>query len=141
MNALEVKKSIDEKGFVEINNVKTFRIDKNDLIFVPVIKTEGIEFLYGNAYVDKNISDELKNEKLLRDLIRSIQDIRKKMKLTRNNKISIYTNSNELNEFINKNKETFENATNSVLEDQKSGNAYKINFNNEEVEIYIGVKN
>jgi len=79
-------------------------VNVKEIIFDPKIKRE-IE-------LDTEITKELKEEGQLREIIRQIQELRKKEGLTPKDKIEIYySSSGKLSEIITKNKKTILDKT------------------------------
>jgi isoleucyl-tRNA synthetase len=87
----------------ELSNVKEVKIEE--------IK-EGKEIENGKISLDTKITDEIKNEWLLSELTRNIQDARKKMDLEIKDKIEVYLAEEDL---FNKNKQRIEGLTGSKV--------------------------
>ena len=69
---------------------------------------EGKEIENGKIYLNTEITDEIKNEWLLSELIRNVQDFRKKIGLEIKDKIDLYLPEEEL---FDKNKQRIEGST------------------------------
>ena len=85
----------------ELTNIKEVKIEE--------VK-EGKEIENGKIYLDTQVTDEIKNEWLLSELIRSVQDSRKKMNLEIKDKVNLYLPDEEL---FKKNKQRIEGSTGS----------------------------
>jgi len=92
---------------VELANVKDIKIE-------PI--EEGKEIENGKIFLNSEISQEIRDEWLLSELIRSVQDTRKKIDLEIKDKVELYLPEEEL---FKKNKQRIEGSTGS-----------KINFGN-----------
>ncbi|MCD6476949.1 MAG: isoleucine--tRNA ligase [Candidatus Aenigmarchaeota archaeon] len=90
-----------------------FELDKEDLIF-SAKEGEGKEFDGGKIILNTNVTDELKKEWLLREMIRAIQDKRKQLGLNVNDKVTVY-----LDDVFKDSKEIIEKATGSNVEFKK----------------------
>lgn len=95
---------------------------------------------YGTVFLDVNITEELKEEAMISELIRKIQDMRKKAMLKRKDKIELYLETDEktreiIEKFISKVKE----AVNAVEIKYTEGGSYKSKLNFEDRTIVIGL--
>jgi len=106
IDANELKKEIENKGYVEIANAK---IEKSDLIFIPKVK-EGKAFSMGRVVLDMSVDENLKRKWLLRELIRAVQEKRKKLGFNVHEKVKLYLDK----EFL-KEKEFIEEQTNTEI--------------------------
>jgi len=84
-------------------------------IIADEVNVKGVIFdsqLTGNVELDITMTAELKEEGMVRELIRSIQDLRKEKGLTINDKATIVVETDEVGrKFIEKNKEVISRAT------------------------------
>ena len=110
-DASEVQKAIDKHGYYPLHTKDgTFDIKSNQFnILERAASDKGTAVKYGNVslYVDINaeVSEELKEELMTRELIRRIQIMRKEMQLTRLDPITVYSNvDEEMRKLIQKNK-------------------------------------
>ena len=118
-------------------------LTKDDLI-IDLKANEGSESFLGNDLIvslDTTISDSLRLEGVLRDLIRQIQLMRKEANFEIDDRIIISANfSNELKDIIEENKEYF---MNEVLCTDIVANLKNFDYNsffkyeNNEIEIYL----
>ncbi|MDD5417159.1 MAG: DUF5915 domain-containing protein, partial [Candidatus Aenigmarchaeota archaeon] len=83
-DAGKLKEKID-KG-VKVNG---FTLTKDDLIFTTE-KGEGKEFEGGRIVLDTNVTESMKREWLVRELMRAVQDTRKHLGLKVGDKIKLY---------------------------------------------------
>lgn len=106
MDPDRVINSIDEHGVYRLHTSSgTFDI-KNDYFSIveKPISDNALEFKYGVVSLNTQITKELKEELITRDLIRNIQSIRKDMGLNRTIMIELYiTTSSPISEIITKN--------------------------------------
>ncbi|MFQ6009788.1 MAG: isoleucine--tRNA ligase [Candidatus Aenigmatarchaeota archaeon] len=86
-DAMIIKKDIEKKKV----KMGKFELTKEDLVFKELKgKLEGRHFPGGVVSIDTRVSDELKQEWLVRELIRAVQDARKKLKLSIKDSITLY---------------------------------------------------
>jgi isoleucyl-tRNA synthetase len=97
VNAEELKSSVARQGYYELHTIKGTVLLKPEhfTIVQAVEKGEAVLFRYGKAFVDKEISTELKEETMLREVIRRIQMMRKDTKLTKLDHIAVEINASE----------------------------------------------
>lgn len=126
-DAKELKKELDKKGKIKLDK---FTLVKEDLIFRPLGK--GREFEGGRLVLDLTMSDELKKEWLLRELIRNIQEKRKQLGLKVTDKIKLYV-SEEFKKF----KKTIEKETGSKIIFGEGGEKAGFEFENKKHEFGI----
>ncbi len=81
------KAQIEKSGKFKLNE---FMLSKNDLIFTQKPLKEGRAFSKGIVVLDTKVSKELKQEWLLRELIRAVQEERKKTGLKITDKIRLH---------------------------------------------------
>ena len=86
IDATKLKKEIEKKKV----NIAGLSVAKDDLIFTDVVETEGKQFNGGKVILDTVVNAELKHEWLVRELVRSVQDKRKGLKLTPKDNITLY---------------------------------------------------
>ncbi len=102
----ELAKAIDTDGYYSLHTDKG-TVDIKPEHFTAVEMVEGGDaalFKYGKAYVDKEITKELKDEGLLREFERAIQMIRKEMGLKKADRITLnYETVGELRNIIEAN--------------------------------------
>ncbi|MDE1823741.1 MAG: isoleucine--tRNA ligase [Candidatus Micrarchaeota archaeon] len=91
-NAKELLDGISKSGSYELNTGRgTFKVTKDHFDAVEQLQGENaIQFKYGIAYADKKISEELKNEGLVREFERRVQIARKGMGLKKSDRIELY---------------------------------------------------
>jgi len=87
----------NQKLKIELLNLIKDEVNVKEIIFDPKLKEE-IE-------LDTKITPELKEEGLVREFIRQIQDVRKKTGLVPKDKIIVYFSDMELEKIVEKNKE------------------------------------
>jgi isoleucyl-tRNA synthetase len=124
----EIKDAVkDLKEIIEkLANVKEVKLEKIE---------EGKDIENGEIYLDSEITEEIKSEWLLSELIRSVQDTRKKMKLEIKDKIDLYLPEDELFKI---NKKKIEGSTGSRLSFGKIlGNKSEFEFNGKKYEFGI----
>ena len=120
-----------------------YELTKDDLI-IDLKAKDGSESFLGNDLIvllDITISDSLRLEGVLRDLIRQIQLMRKEANFEIDDRIIISANfSNELKNIIEKNKEYFMNevlCTDIVANLKNFDYNSSFNYDNNEIEIYL----
>ena len=118
-------------------------LTKDDLI-IDLKANEGNESFLGNDLIvslDTTISDSLRLEGVLRDLIRQIQLMRKEANFEIDDRIIISANfSDELKNIIEENKEYFMNevlCTDIVANLENSDYNSFFKYENNEIEIYL----
>ncbi|MEM0476034.1 MAG: DUF5915 domain-containing protein, partial [Candidatus Aenigmatarchaeota archaeon] len=91
------------------------------------------------VYLYKKIDKKLKEEGILREIIREIQEVRKKENLSIFEKINIAIDisNEEIKKLIEKHKEIIENETNSILFFEK---ASKYELDLDGIKIFIEIK-
>jgi hypothetical protein len=87
----------------ELANVKEVKVENIE---------EGKEIENGKIYLDAEITEEIKNEWLISELIRSVQDTRKKLGLEIKDKIDLYLQEEDL---FKNNKQKIEGSTGSKI--------------------------
>ena len=120
-----------------------YELTKDDLI-IDLKAKDGSESFLGNDLIvslDITISDSLRLEGVLRDLIRQIQLMRKEANFEIDDRIIISANfSNELKNIIEKNKEYFMNevlCTDIVANLKNFDYNSSFNYDNNEIKIYL----
>ena len=118
-------------------------LTKDDLI-IDLKANDGSESFLGNDLIvslDTTISDSLRLEGVLRDLIRQIQLMRKEANFEIDDRIIISANfSDELKNILEKNKEYFMNevlCTDIVANLENFDYNSSFNYENNEIEIYL----
>jgi len=110
----------------EMANVKEVKIEAIE---------EGKEIENGKIYLNSEINEDIRNEWLLSELIRSVQDTRKKIGLEIKDKIELYLSEED---FFKKNKKQIEDATGSKLSFGKiAGTKYEFEFLSKKYEFGI----
>ncbi len=102
----EVADSIAKSGEYLLHTDKgVFAIRNNHFTMIEKLeKEDAISFKYGIAYVDREISNELKEEGMLREFERRVQLARKEVGLKKGDRIRLqYRVSAEMNEVLEKN--------------------------------------
>lgn len=98
------------------DSVKSLKNVIKKMANVKEVKTktlkEGKEFEYGKMVLDTELTSELKDEWLLKELIRNVQKFRKKIKLEIKDKIELYLQDEKL---FRKSQKTIEGATGSKI--------------------------
>jgi isoleucyl-tRNA synthetase len=96
-DANELLKAISESGHYTVHTEKgTAEITAEHFnVLETVVKDNAIAFKYGVAYVDKEVSKELKDEAMLREFERRVQIARKEEGLKKVDKIILYFSANE----------------------------------------------
>jgi isoleucyl-tRNA synthetase len=105
-----------EQGSIEIPiENQVYQFDKEDFLIEGISKegTQGAESKGFVVAIDTEITDELYKEGLVRDLVRNIQEARKKANLEISDRIllSIETNTKDIQEAIDQFKSYIENET------------------------------
>jgi len=124
----EVKESAKDLKEVieELSNIKEVKIGEVE---------EGKEIENGKISLNMEITDEIKNEWLLSELIRSIQDARKKMNLEIKERVDLYLPEEDL---FKKNKQRIEGMTGSKITFGKlAGKEFELEFENKKYEFGI----
>lgn len=136
-----------ESGSIEIEiEGKIYQFEKEDFLIEGISKegTEGAEAKGFVVAIDTEITEELYKEGLIRDLVRNIQEARKKAQLEINDRILLYieSKSNKLSEAIKEFKQYIENETLSVLIDNNTKADYieEIKIENFPVRLHIKKK-
>ncbi|MEM3791595.1 MAG: class I tRNA ligase family protein, partial [Candidatus Micrarchaeaceae archaeon] len=112
----KVKREIELKGSYEIHTTKgLFSIRKEHVKFVKEKAAEGsAEFKYGIAYIEPKMDEELREEAILKEIIRRIQLIRKRKGLKKKDMVSVTINgSKEIIEAAKKREKEIERSTNA----------------------------
>lgn len=111
-NADELQKAVESQGYYRLHTkAGAFDIKPEQFTILEKAASEsGTIVKHGNVElyvdIDSEITEELKEELMTRELIRRIQIMRKEMGLTRLDAISVYANVDaELKELLQKNKE------------------------------------
>ncbi|MFA6050533.1 MAG: class I tRNA ligase family protein [Candidatus Paceibacterota bacterium] len=89
LSLLTVKKSLEVEG--ELQNLVTDRVN---------VKAVAFKDLEEDAVLDTEITNDLKEEGVIRELIRFVQDMRKKQGLTPSDRISLSISANEAGKII-----------------------------------------
>lgn len=136
-----------ESGSIEIEiEGKIYQFEKEDFLIEGISKegTEGAEAKGFVVAIDTEITEELYKEGLIRDLVRNIQEARKKAQLEINDRILLYieSKSDKLSEAIKEFKQYIENETLSVLIDKNAKPDYieEIKIENFPVRLHIKKK-
>jgi isoleucyl-tRNA synthetase len=128
-DATQLKKEMDKKGFVELAGV---RLEKGELKFIQA-KSEGSAFYGGYVILDTKVDESLKREWLIRELIRAIQEKRKKLGLKVKEKVKLY-----LSQEFEKERKLIEKETNSeVVLGEIKGEKEGIEFEGRRIEFGI----
>jgi isoleucyl-tRNA synthetase len=115
-----------EDVIIEMTNVKEVKVE---------LVEEGKEIENGKIYLNSEITQEIKDEWLLSELIRCVQDTRKKIGLEIKNKIELYLLEEEV---FKNNKQRIEGATGSKITFGKIlGNKAEFDFDNKKYEFGI----
>ncbi len=121
IDAGKLKEKMEREGFVEVAGI---RLEKGEIFFVPKIEESKTSFSEGWIELDTTVDEELKRKWLLRELVRSIQEKRKKLGLSVHEKVKLYLSK----EFENE-KEFFEKETNTyVIFGKIKGEKGKVEF-------------
>ncbi len=91
-NADDIEIAMEKNNYYPLHTEKgIFNIKPNQIVIIeqPILD-DTQSFKYGTIEINKEISNELKYEILIRELIHSIQTTRKEMNLVRLNKIAIH---------------------------------------------------
>jgi len=124
-----LKNRIEKKGEVK---VAQFVLEKEDLIFSEKAVT-GREFDSGRIILDLKITDELKKEWLLRELVRAVQEKRKEIGLKIADKIKLFL-PDEFKRF----EDTIKKETGSeIIFGEIKGERFGFMFENKNYEIGI----
>ncbi|MEM5778669.1 MAG: isoleucine--tRNA ligase [Candidatus Aenigmatarchaeota archaeon] len=124
----EIKEAVRslEEVIKELVNVKEVKIEEIE---------EGKEIENGKIFLNVEINQEIKDEWLLSELIRSVQDARKKIGLEIKDKVELYLQENEL---FKKEKQRIEKLTGSkVIFGNILGKAFELEFENKKYEFGI----
>lgn len=75
-----IKKELDKNGFIEVEG---FELSSDDILFDSELPDDFVssEFSQGNVFVNTNVTLEIKQEAMARELIRRVQDMRKDLDL------------------------------------------------------------
>ncbi len=125
-----IEQELETQGYYTLNTpVGHFNLNKEHIIIIEeTALEEGAPFKHGFIKIDKNISKELEQEILIREIIRTVQVIRKELGLVKTDKINVHIKAdNEV-----------ENAIKSDINDIKQKtNAKKADFefNTEKVKL------
>ncbi len=87
LDAAELKARIDKKKFAMIAGEKVLQ---GDLIFAEKVLAEGKDFHGGKILLDTTVDEILRQEWLVRELVRAVQDKRKTMDMKVKDKIMLY---------------------------------------------------
>ena len=107
-NPAAVEDSIAKSGTYDLHTSKgVFQIGPQHFITIEKAADEShVQFKYGVAYVDPKISEELKEEALVREFERRVQMLRKDMGLKKTQKVEVfYDTGNDTANVVEKNKE------------------------------------
>ncbi len=121
-DANKMKKEIDKNGKTRIGK---FDLVTDDLIFTEE-KGEGKDFEGGKIMLEIKVTQELRKEWRLRELIRAVQETRKKMGMTVGDKIKLY-----LPKEFKDSKETIEKSTGSRVFFESKGEKHSFEFEDE----------
>ena len=93
-----VEQELNEHGYYALHTpAGPFNINKDHIIIVEETAIEdGAHFKYGFIKIDKNINKELEQEILIREIIRTVQVIRKERGLMKTDKISIHIKADKV---------------------------------------------
>ncbi len=138
---LKIKNNLMKKLFAENKNLYNELIEllKEEVNVKNIAIDDGIS---GEIELNKKITPELKEEGAAREIIRAIQNLRKKIGLTPKDKIVVYFyGEGVLREAMKKNKRKILSDTRSIeVMDEKKENAAKISLFGEEAFISIEKK-
>ncbi len=116
-DASVVEQDVEKQGYYLLNTGEgNFEIKKDQFVVIEkALEDESaLQFKYGSIKINKNISKELKEEILIRELIRNIQIIRKEINLMKINKINIYIKTEkDVEEIIKRDAENIKQKTNT----------------------------
>ena len=79
-----IKAELDNNGIYTVEaNGKSFELDSGDVLFDTELPDDFVssEFEFGNVFVNTNVTTEIKQEAMARELIRRVQDMRKDLDL------------------------------------------------------------
>ncbi len=143
-NANELMEAIGKTGEYSLHTSNgTFAIKADHFIAVERFDNpDAVQFKHGIAYVDKEVSQELQDEAMLREFERRVQLARKEMGLGKGDKIRIsYRVSDELHVLINSNIKQVKSDLNASevarFESVKAALVKKFDLESEEIEIGI----
>jgi isoleucyl-tRNA synthetase len=90
-NADELQKAMETPGHYSLHTQKgTVDITKEHFTILETAgEGDAVNFKYGTAYVDEEITPELKEEALVREFERGVQMVRKELKLKKSDRISL----------------------------------------------------
>ncbi|HRY36667.1 MAG TPA: isoleucine--tRNA ligase [Candidatus Magasanikbacteria bacterium] len=116
---LNVKEAIFDKGFSYEENIK----ENNGL----------------KIWLDVNITEELKKEGMVREIVRTVNQMRKDQKLTVNDKITLIfdTQSEELKKFVLENEEKFKQSVLAEKIEQRATLAKEIEIDGEKMQLAV----
>lgn len=118
LDANELKKEIEKKRKVIVSDLT---LEKEDLIFKESMRAKGWkDFEGGKVLLDTRVDEKLKEEWLLRELIRTVQQKRKEMNLKVTDKIKLY-----LPKEFKDSKKIIEGATGSTVEFKKGKDVFE----------------
>ncbi|MGC8628799.1 MAG: isoleucine--tRNA ligase [Candidatus Micrarchaeia archaeon] len=142
-NPQEIEKAVSETGYFLLHTEKgTFQIKPEHFSILKEKETDkAVPFEHGLASVDTAISEELKEEALVREIERRIQLLRKELLLKKAEKIEVNFEANkELEQLINKNATTIKKTVNATSLNPKldaSGAAKTYKIDEEEIKLQI----
>ncbi len=146
VNGAELIESIGQKGEYQLHTSKgPFMITKEHFASVEKIEKENaIPFKYGVAYVDKEISKELREEALVREFERGVQMLRKDMKLRKGDKIHLKYKANvEIADIVERNSKQIKEDIGAVemLKADAIDDSYSVkDYDIEDDRVSIGIK-
>jgi isoleucyl-tRNA synthetase len=134
LNCLYISGNKDVKGAVEeLENIIKKMANVKKVEFCEL--KEGKEFENGRVLLDMKVTDELKKEWLVRELVRNVQDRRKKIGLKIKDKIILHLKRMEVFEIY---KNYIESSTSSKIEFGKiKGNVFDFKFEDKKYEFGI----
>ena len=143
-DANAIEEEIGKKGYYELHTEKgVFNIRPEHFVIIEKEQnTDAAKFEYGIAYVDPNLSNELVEEAIYRELARRIQIMRKELGLKKVDKIAIkYSTSGNLEKIIKaKYKELMKEANAVSIEESHDLKGKKFDILEEEIIIEIEKK-
>ena len=99
-----IKNELDDTGkFTVEADGKSFELDDGDILFDTELPDDFVssEFEFGNVFVNTNVTTEIKQEAMARELIRRVQDMRKDLDLDVEANIdAVVSTSSEFKELI-----------------------------------------
>ncbi|MDE1851166.1 MAG: isoleucine--tRNA ligase [Candidatus Micrarchaeota archaeon] len=135
---------ISKDGSCELrsNDGRTFNVRREHFETVEkILRDDAIPFKYGIAYADKNISEELKEEGMIREFERRIQIARKELGLKKSDRIELYYEaSDELSKAISKNEKIVKKDVGALKLGKGSGEGEAKEFEIDEQKVRITVR-